>query len=61
MSFEELEVEIERLSTRVSTASLSKKEESEINSLITKLNRLKMNAPHGEKPKDNAEEIENAQ
>lgn len=47
MSFEELEVEIERLSTRVSTANLTKKEESDINSLITKLNRLKMNAPHG--------------
>lgn len=49
------------LSKRVSTANLSKKEESEINSLLSKLARMKLNAAHGEKPVDNTANIEATQ
>lgn len=48
------------LSVRVSTANLNKKEQTEINALLSKLARMKLKAPHGEKPKDNTESIQNA-
>ena len=44
MTYSELEREIEKLSVRISTVSLTKKQENEINALIGKLNRLKMTA-----------------
>ena len=61
MTYEELQTEQEKLSVRVSTANLSKRQESEINALVSKLARLKLSAPHGEKPKDNTASIESTQ
>lgn len=58
MNIYELENEEERLRIRVSTASLNKKEETELNALIAKINRLKRNATQGEAPKSHEYEVE---
>lgn len=57
MNLYELEQEEDRLRVRISTANLNKKEETELNSLIAKINRLKRNAEKGEAPKNNDYEV----